>query len=52
MNLYWTELFEIELFMYIFLSRWIILYIELPRPKSPANTARDIQNHWTAISTL
>ena len=28
------------------------LYIELPWPENPASTARDIRNHWTAVSTL
>ena len=32
-----------------FLSRGIILWIELPCPENPAS---DIQKHWTAVSTL
>ena len=29
-----------------------LFQIELPWPKNPANTACNIRNHWTAVSTL
>ena len=38
--------------IFLFLIEELILWIELPRPEIQRTPTHDIQEHWTAVSTL